>query len=89
MTAASPRSWPATRQYPKYSQDIPFGRGMIRHADHQVANQITTAGTRAGSASDASWASRAPRIAGDVAAGSAFTCCRAGGLRPVRGEPRF
>jgi len=28
------------------------------------------------------------RITGDVVAGSAFTGCRAGGLRPVRGKPR-
>jgi hypothetical protein len=44
---------------------------------------------RAGSTSDGSGASRAPRIAGDVVAGSALTICRAGGLRPVRGKPRF
>ena len=40
-------------------------------------------------ASSGSGASRAPRIAGDVVAGSALARCRAGGLRPVRGKPRF
>jgi hypothetical protein len=44
---------------------------------------------RASYASGGGGASRVPRIAGDVVAGSALTSCRAGGLRPVRGKPRF
>ena len=41
---------------------------------------------RASYASGGGDASRAPRIAGDVTAGSALTSCCAGGLRPVRGK---
>jgi hypothetical protein len=43
MTAASPRSWPATRQYPQYTQNVPFGRGTAVHADDQAADHIDQA----------------------------------------------